>query len=426
MPHELSVHPEFIAGREDLKTSNFESAIDNFSRLLQRLIESYGEDAEEVASAWYEYGNALLQKEEENPSYGLLGSATEKEVEAKAAKEAEMEGNVIGITSIVSTDEVDVEGNVEGVEVHHQEEDAGGDDEGNDEDALAENEDEPDDLQIAFEALENARRLYEAHASEKSDERLAEIRVRIGDLKRFNNDEIGAIEEYKVALDIRNSICEPYERDISEVHFNLAQAYIYHANDSENPLVSRRAALNHYKQCKAVLSLFVQKAIGSTMAHEPQPKCMCQSCTNNVVELEKEVQEHVDALQEEIACEEKSGNNGKTASGSLGVTSIGFGAPVASSSSSSALASSSSSSLSSSSSSSGSFAFGSANVPVVFSIQPKSTHLPPKDVTNVGSSSELGKREIAEVNVMQAKKKIKPTQVLSGPNSSASAATPAE
>jgi hypothetical protein len=43
-----------------------------------------------------------------------------------------MEGNVIGITSIVSTDEVHVEGNVEGVEVHHQEEDAGDDDEGND------------------------------------------------------------------------------------------------------------------------------------------------------------------------------------------------------------------------------------------------------------------------------------------------------
>jgi len=414
MPHELSVHPEFIAGRADLKTGNFESAIDNFARLLQRLIEIHGEEAEEVAPAWYEYGNALLQKEEENPSYGLLGSAAEDEVEAKAAKEAEAAEGAGGASSSVPARLESDEG--EEPEVGgHAAADEGGEDE-DAEEAEDANDDEPDDLQIAFEALENARRLYEAHATEQSDERLAEIRVRIGDLKRFNNDELGAIEEYSNALEIRQAICDPFERDISEVHFALAQAYIYHANEGEDAMGSKRTALSHYKQCKEVLTLFLLQAQteAAGQEHQSQPKCMCAACVHDVSELEKEVQEHVDALQEEISSEEKSGNNGKASSGSLGVTTVGFGASSSSSSSSSSAANVFGFPSSSSSSS------AAVNM---LSVQPKS-HMAPKDATTVfgassgssSSSSSLGKREgdgeAYVVNVMQVKKKIKPTPVL--------------
>lgn len=36
--------------------------------------EAYGQSSVQAAAAWYEYGNALLLKEEENPANGVLGN----------------------------------------------------------------------------------------------------------------------------------------------------------------------------------------------------------------------------------------------------------------------------------------------------------------------------------------------------------------
>ncbi len=36
--------------------------------------EKYGQSSPQAAAAWYEYGNALLLKEEENPANGVLGN----------------------------------------------------------------------------------------------------------------------------------------------------------------------------------------------------------------------------------------------------------------------------------------------------------------------------------------------------------------
>ena len=200
--HELVGFSNFVFGREKQRAGDLEGAIEAFTALLLEIVEKHGDDSAEAAPAWYVYGDALLQKEEENPSYGLLGSATEKEVEAKAEKEAgssaagegeeedEKEGAAAPAPASSSANDNEEEEEEAALADADADTDAEADFEGG-------GEDDYDDLQVAFEALETARRLYEANAnSAESDVRLAEIRMRLGDLKRFNNDEVGAIEEY--------------------------------------------------------------------------------------------------------------------------------------------------------------------------------------------------------------------------------------
>ena len=76
--HELSEYTRFQAGRAALKAKDYEGAINAFADLLKELTEKHGDSSVEIAPAYFEYGNALLTKEEENPSYGLLGDAAEK------------------------------------------------------------------------------------------------------------------------------------------------------------------------------------------------------------------------------------------------------------------------------------------------------------------------------------------------------------
>jgi len=57
-----------------------------FANLVQELELEFGPDSLIVAPAWYEYGNALLSAEEENPANDVLGDVK------KFAKESAQEG----------------------------------------------------------------------------------------------------------------------------------------------------------------------------------------------------------------------------------------------------------------------------------------------------------------------------------------------
>ena len=65
MPHELAAYTLFQAGRAALKSKDFEASINAFADLLKDLTEKHGDSSVEIAPAYFEYGNALLTKEEE-------------------------------------------------------------------------------------------------------------------------------------------------------------------------------------------------------------------------------------------------------------------------------------------------------------------------------------------------------------------------
>jgi len=196
--HELREHAEFTAARAALKQSPplYEEALEQLVALIEKMSKAHGEESEQCASAWFEYGSTLLAKEEENPSHGLLGDAATKAVEAQAEAEGE-DGDEEGVGKADAADKnaADEEG---GGEEEEEEEEEGEEVDDDAEEGEQEDVDDADDLQVAFESLETSRRMYEGcDPSESVDEKLAQIRMRIGDLKRFNNDEAGAIEEVR-------------------------------------------------------------------------------------------------------------------------------------------------------------------------------------------------------------------------------------
>jgi len=90
MSHELLDRPHWVAGRRYMKEQNFELAIEMFANLVQELEEEFGADHVKIAPAWFEYGNALLSAEEENPANDILGDVK------KYAKETAQEGFAAG------------------------------------------------------------------------------------------------------------------------------------------------------------------------------------------------------------------------------------------------------------------------------------------------------------------------------------------
>ena len=189
---------------------------------------TYGEMSVESAVAYYEYGNALLLKEEENPSNDLLGN-----VDATASNDSK---------------------HIEDEDIDDEDEEAEGETE--DHPKAGVEDDEPEgDLQIAWEVLDVARCILERESSTASKSFLSDVYMRLGDLMRFNSNVAASIEEYQKALTIRLSSCAPHDRMISDTHFSLAVAYVYNASEKDSdvdPEQEKMKALSHYKKSQEV------------------------------------------------------------------------------------------------------------------------------------------------------------------------------
>lgn len=68
----LTADPRFVQGNLFMKEKRYDEAIEFFSNLLQTATKTHGDEGVETAPVWFVYGNALLAKEEENPSDGAL------------------------------------------------------------------------------------------------------------------------------------------------------------------------------------------------------------------------------------------------------------------------------------------------------------------------------------------------------------------
>lgn len=146
--HELRDQPRWIAGRQFMHDKNYESAIEMFGQLVQDLETAHGTDAEIVAPAWYEYGNALLAAEEENPANDVLGDVK------KYAKETVGEGLGDDTFNIADDDADDVDEEEDSNDQPDGEGDANEKEEEEEEDADGNAEQQAEDMQLAWECLE--------------------------------------------------------------------------------------------------------------------------------------------------------------------------------------------------------------------------------------------------------------------------------
>ena len=115
-----------------------------------------------------------------------------------------------------SDDEGEARGEVEGDNAEGGEEANEGEDnnEGTENEEAKNN--SPEELELAWELLEVARRIYEDNPGPDTDVRLAELYVRLGDVQRINNFYDDAIKEYKRGLEICDSICKASDRYVMQ------------------------------------------------------------------------------------------------------------------------------------------------------------------------------------------------------------------
>lgn len=89
----ISQDPRLKQGHKFMNAKQYEDAIIIFSSYLEDCVEA-SERSVETAQAYYEYGNALLTKEEENPANGVLANVESgpKSGEEENVDEEEEEG----------------------------------------------------------------------------------------------------------------------------------------------------------------------------------------------------------------------------------------------------------------------------------------------------------------------------------------------
>lgn len=334
-PHPLHSEPLFVEGRRQLKEKNFEAAIEFFSNLVKARVDRFGDQSIEAAPAWFEYGNALLLTEEENPTDDLLGAAA-----AEAKKAAKALGDEMGGASTEQnegSDEEDDESNDGDVEINRGEE-----------------EEEESDMQVAWECLEVARKSYNAYlrdgpsssgvetdAARPDDDEvnlsLAEVYCRLGDLQKFNGNFPGAISEYGKCLKIRSAICPVGDRLLSEANYNLAVAHIYNSGEEGVDVIAeKRNAMRYYRAAREVLMAARNSGSVSAVApvsdtvDAPSLSAKEQEDANERKELADELNETIGALNVEIQAALKAMLQGTAAgssfsSGGGATTTIGFG-----------------------------------------------------------------------------------------------------
>ena len=184
---------------------------------------------------------------------------------------------------------------------------------------------EVDDLQYAWEALDYARKIYDAHPGENSDVCLAQVYLRTGDHKRFGGFYAQAIEEYKKCMELRTACLTDDYRALAETHFMIAITHIYNSGEEDTDcLVEKKKALSHYKNALKTLQMGINKEQNSGVEKrsDENPNSVRYQQQGTIDELK----ETIEALQLEIEhlCPSSSQTNSSTAS----TASIGSSKPI--------------------------------------------------------------------------------------------------
>ncbi|CAM9122443.1 unnamed protein product, partial [Discosporangium mesarthrocarpum] len=244
--------PQFVAGRSLVVSGRLEEAVGFFSELLEDRVSALGDEmSASLAPLYFEYGNALLYYAEESGAvFGDAITDAEKQ-KAIAMVEAKMSGEV-------SSGKIDGEGGG----------DDGGASGGNQQTTEAEAE---EDLEIAWENLEIARKIYmDQPLTDEIRGLLGKVHLRLGDLNMLNGMYKEAAEEFEKCAEYRLSITgSTTNRGVADVHVRRAQAIFYASTlegaDKDALLTQARG---HYESAMTVLEKMVAELVASSSADQ--------------------------------------------------------------------------------------------------------------------------------------------------------------
>jgi len=198
------------AGKRHLLVQDVDAAVESFGEACELFSAQFGENAVECGEAYLYYGKALLEQARlETDALGgpMVGEGGDKSEEEDGDEDTETADN----STECELPKGDAEGEAEGEEA-----------------AEGEDDDEPNNLQLAWQMLELAKLVYTKQVSEGSPEtkleaerKLCDTLLTLGEVSLENEDYVHAEEDLLNCLQIQVDSLPADSRDIAETHYQL-------------------------------------------------------------------------------------------------------------------------------------------------------------------------------------------------------------
>ncbi|CAM9109348.1 unnamed protein product [Pylaiella littoralis] len=237
--------PQYKAGRKLIDDGRLEEAVNFFSGLLETKVQvlSGNEMCPALAPLYYEYGNSLLYNAEESGAvFGDAITDAEEKKRAMAIVEARIKGQAEAAAAAAESEGVEggdgggATAAAEAAAAAAAGAGAGGGKDGKGETgepAPTPDQEAEEDLEIAWENLEMARRIYsELELTEEIRTAIAKaspffVHLRLGDLNMVNGMYNEAADEFDKCLAHRVALPCRQSRGVADAHVRRAQALFY-------------------------------------------------------------------------------------------------------------------------------------------------------------------------------------------------------
>uniref|UniRef100_A0A183B4A3 TPR_REGION domain-containing protein n=1 Tax=Echinostoma caproni TaxID=27848 RepID=A0A183B4A3_9TREM len=269
-------------GRRHLACSEIQQAVENFQKACELLAAEFGDLDDRLGVPNLLYGSALLElarmestvignalegaeeKEElsdqvidamceeektvppEEPTSSEEKPGTEQDVEPTVGDEKEQDNAQDG-KETTDTDNVQEEENGE----EEKTEDENENEECNEADT-DEQEDDVTNLQLAWEVIEVARKIFSRKDDDESRLKVAECYEKLGEISREKEDYTQAVSDLQECLVIRQSLLSDDHREVAETHFQIGTTHAV-AGSLESAMSAFEAAISSLEKHAANL-----------------------------------------------------------------------------------------------------------------------------------------------------------------------------
>ncbi|XP_039754510.1 histone-binding protein N1/N2 [Pararge aegeria] len=309
----MSPQELLAAGRRDLAVRDYSSAVETLAKVCEQLAKSHGDIADECAEAYLWYGKALLGlSREEN---GVLGDGVPGDNEddneeenaeengenagEEKSEEAVKENGVVEKNEPESTTKDEEPGSSTAEPEESMPDDKPGTSNGEGDESIAnlENDDDVDNLQLAWEMLDLSRSILQKRLETGGDATralLAEVLLALGEVALESETYDKAVVDMMSCLDIQRELYKSDDRRIAETHYHIGIANSLATNFED--------AITHFKNAANILETRIKTLENpSSVTDDATVKKYTNSDPLYTVEGEiKELKELLPEIQEKI------------------------------------------------------------------------------------------------------------------------------
>ncbi|XP_045497399.1 protein HGV2 [Colias croceus] len=302
-------------GRRHLAVRDYGAAVESLAKACEELAKEHGDTADQCAEAYLWYGKALLGlSREEN---GVLGDGMpgtnnaeedddENDEQEENGDDDAMEGQSEANGDVTEKEKEVEQGEVESTtkdeaeaeapepESSTQDEQPGtSNGEANDESMVnLDNEDDVDNLQLAWEMLDLARSILERRAQSKAEAArtlLADVHLALGEVALESETYDKAVVDMLSCLEIQKELYRSDDRRIAETHYQIGLANSLASNFED--------AITHFKNAANILETRI-KSLESPTAATDDATVKKYSSADPLYSVEGEIKELKELLPE--------------------------------------------------------------------------------------------------------------------------------